>query len=899
MNELIAERNLSKKDTLLSLLNLDVEYTDGYGDRLYHNGKYNEQIEVLDVVGSYGTNLLGYKNKIHDKFKEHLSSFPPNFIQVSRNTALQELSYNLIRHHSKHTSSSNWICEYASTGAEIIDAAIKLSFLRYNQKIISIQQEINFSINRLLKKGGKPSLVHEFQNQLDHIQDHIYVLHFEGSFHGKTLGTIAINGNTDIKDPFPKAYETICSPKDPKELVRQIELHKKRYFIWDHKLERIVEKEYLPIAAIIIEPIQGESGVNELSAQLIEQIAEIKKQYQTTLISDEIQCGLYRTGYISALDPKLLVSDLYCYGKQLGGGLAKIAAMLCKLEVYNSTFFKYHSSTFAEDYYSSWIANQFLNEIEISNRQLEKLRTDWLYNELVKFQKINPDILLDVRGRGNMVAIELNHHLINYTYFTKFLNDLGLLGYWVSSVLLAKENIRILPSLSNSMSFRIQPSIQFNQNDLNFLLIGLSRFFNAIRQNEVKYLFDHILPLPDNPSCNILPNELRKERMPEGAAVFICHPIDFKHICNCIDLIEGYGDIELVKILDELSDSQKFSIYHLDKLVDKHGKEIDIVLLAIPLTSLSFYHALRNGKRKLLISKIQEAVDFANEYKAKTIGLGQYTSIISGNGEYLRSDKAIITTGNAFTTGLVIKAVDKAFENYSKRLEEASISLIGAAGNIVNTIGIMLVEKALRVNLVFHASINDSRQTKKNVISFIRKCLDSPGSFPLKTKLKELIKEYSLDDHLELVLEKIEGLLTISSTIKSVVKDDMVIIGTNDTKALLRKEDIKEGAIVIDIAVPSNTSESLKKRSDITYIQGGVASLPLTNGDEQVLNSRIIPFGTGESYACLAETFGIAFDDNWKDHHTGELTREMVENIMKLMEYHGFGLKRMKTEVSL
>ena len=62
MNELIAERNLSKKDTLLSLLNLDVEYTDGYGDRLYHNGKYNEQIEVLDVVGSYGTNLLGYKN---------------------------------------------------------------------------------------------------------------------------------------------------------------------------------------------------------------------------------------------------------------------------------------------------------------------------------------------------------------------------------------------------------------------------------------------------------------------------------------------------------------------------------------------------------------------------------------------------------------------------------------------------------------------------------------------------------------------------------------------------------------------------------------------------------------------------------------------------------------------
>jgi predicted amino acid dehydrogenase len=466
---------------------------------------------------------------------------------------------------------------------------------------------------------------------------------------------------------------------------------------------------------------------------------------------------------------------------------------------------------------------------------------------------------------------------------------------------LNNENIRILPTLSNPLTFRIQPSIQFNQNDLNFLLIGLSNFFKALRKKDVDYLFGHIIPLQKNQKIKNLPGRLHNAYIPEGAAVFICHPIDFKHICEIIDLIEGFGERGLINVLDELVDYQQFTIYHMDKLANKFGNEIDIVILGIPLTSTSFYNALRNGKRQELIKKIQEAVDYANTSNAKSIGLGQFTSIITGNGLYLNSQIATITTGNAYTAGLVIEALTRAIDQHKdlKNLNNASLSIIGAAGNIVQVIGLILVEKVKCLNLVYHADVLSSEKTKQEVIIFLKGCLKSKNEFVLKSKLIQIVKHYPIEENLGLILESISDIFRISSSIMSVKEDDIIIIGTNDTRVLLKEEYAKPGAIVVDIAVPPNTSTNLQKRSDITYIKGGIASLPLKNGEEQHLNSVILPFEKGECFACLAETFGICFEDSWKGHNTGDLTRDMVDNIMQVMQSNGFGLKRTKSENSI
>ncbi|MEM7394294.1 MAG: hypothetical protein AAF492_18300, partial [Verrucomicrobiota bacterium] len=68
---------------------------------------------------------------------------------------------------------------------------------------------------------------------------------------------------------------------------------------------------------------------------------------------------------------------------------------------------------------------------------------------------------------------------------------------------------------------------------------------------------------------------------------------------------------------------------------------------------------------------------------------------------------------------------------------------------------------------------------------------------------------------------------------------------------------------------------------------------------EQALISPILPFGEGECYACMAETFGFAFGEPPEDWGIGDLTREKVLATTAFMESHGFRLKRVKTENSI
>jgi hypothetical protein len=67
----------------------------------------------------------------------------------------------------------------------------------------------------------------------------------------------------------------------------------------------------------------------------------------------------------------------------------------------------------------------------------------------------------------------------------------------------------------------------------------------------------------------------------------------------------------------------------------------------------------------------------------------------------------------------------------------------------------------------------------------------------------------------------------------------------------------------------------------------------------QSLDSVILPFGEGECFACMAETFGLAFSAPWPVNLTGEINAENIKTVSCMMEKAGFGLKRAKVESSL
>lgn len=882
-------------DRMLKFLRLDKYYEAGKGDWLTYTNDNGVKVPVLDMVGSYGINLLGHNNKVIQKL---LSSFnTPCFVQASQNPDKILLSQKLAGLTENHTGITSWQVEYANSGAEIIEMALKLCWLHYKRKMDTIRQEIYYSINFSEQKKGVDCERQHFVDQLSVLDSTPKVAHFEGSFHGKTLGALSIMGNTHLKNDFPVALEAIALPKDAAAFHDVLQQKVVTYRIVDDRTGGVIEKSYLPVIGLFLEPVQGEAGVICLEDNLLSKVNELKHTWALPVVSDEIQCGLYRTGFFSSLDRRVLTADIYCFGKALGAGIAKISSLCCSEEIYTRNFFQYHSSSFAGDAFSCKAALQFLESFE-ENDIIGSIQENWVLRKLLKLKNVFPDYVRDVRGKGLMCAVELNEDSLHNSFITKFLKDIGMLGYWIASVMLNREHIRILPTLSNPLSFRIQPSVQFSEEDLLFLINGFLRFFDAVETQDLDYLFGHILNLSGSPVLKPFPDDVKDNEFPEKAAVFICHPIDNPHIRQIVDLIDGYEDHDLTAVLEDLSIYQKFTVYHTDKLTAADGTTIPIVYLGIPLTSLSFFHLLRQGNRYEWVKKIQDAIDLANERKAKSIGLGQFTSIITKNGMHLYSPQATLTTGNAYTAKLAMQAAFQQYKEKNPGGKPPTICLVGAKGNIISSIAEVMVNHAGKLTLVYRHPLEKDNDTWNHLREFLLKV---SGSGSLPKRLGALLSANEINTQFEKTIRRVSDdiVATHSLSHQGVGNADIIFTGTNDTKVLLLPEHVKKGAIVVDISIPSNVSPAIQNNNDYTYLKGGIAALPEDKGKIQCLESVILPFGEGECFACMAETFGLAFSAPWSANWTGEIRSENIKAISQIMEKTGFGLKRAKVESSL
>lgn len=893
----------SVRDEMLKKLALGVSYTDGNGDWLFYTNNGNK-IKVLDVVGSYGINLLGHKNKyITSLYSTAIKALPPAFIQGSINPSRKKISIEINQHLNKETGKSNWICEFANTGSETVEIALKICFLNYFKRVEKVKQELYYSLNYINNNKLNIATLNEkeIKSYLVDLEKNVFIINFEGSFHGKSLGTLSLTeSNNKVK--FPVATQKLTSKTNADDLLNLVQAYEITYRIIHPGTHKIKEQKFLPVASIILEPIQGESGIHPMPKNLIETIFDIKLRCNVPVISDEIQSGLYRTGYFASLHASNKIADVYCFSKAMGGGVVKLGAVACSTNIYDASFYKYHSTTFGEDQNSLFIGNKVLKYLSKNEPIIKHLKQNKIYNELYNLLQDFPEIIKDVRGRGNMLAIELNEDAIHTSFVSKFFKDLGLLGYWVSSVLLNRERIRIFPTLSSPLSFRIQPSIFFNEEELSFLIKGLRNFCRSIKNKNLPYLFGHIMPVKNNTELKKIPWQVQKNVFPENAAVFLCHPIDIPHVRRIVDLTDGFDDEQLNELLTDVADNQEFTVYHVDELYNSRGKKIPTVFLGIPLTSQSFYHAIRHGKRNTWIAKIQKAIDWSNQKNAISIGLGQFTSIITNNGQFLNPGKAQLTTGNAYTASLAIQATEKASMDLGKALESSHICLVGAGGNIISAICQIFAEKARQMTLVYRNNYMDCDKTKLKLITLLKLILKNPDSTISKVLRKEIdLNRLSLKNDLNRVLElpAIKNHLVITHNLSKIRGADIVVIGTNSTDTILKSHHLKQNAIIVDIAVPANTSTAVRNRNDIKYIKGGIAGLPIINQKEQHLNSVILPFGKGESYGCMAETFGLAFNNKNNKHYIGDITKKDIEEVTHIMQNQGFSLKRAKVESSI
>lgn len=893
---------------LMMLLQIDKDYHHGEGDYLFTSDKNKKEIKILDLVGGYGANLLGHKNReIIDTVKDALERNSPSNVQGSVRSSTGKLGRKLSDLLTRETGRERYICHLSNSGTEAVEAALKLAALIFFGRRTKFSQRNQQSLNVLqslpidkVKKVNQELMielgVREVGDLIEVISEHnrhafrepFTYLAIEGSFHGKTLGSLGVTYEDSFKEKFLQGNTCLFVGRNNiNDLNEKVNSAKQSYYHADGATGRVHLQSSSHIAGIIAEPIQGEAGVHELSEEFLSALRLAADECGSLLIFDEIQSGLYRTGKLSAATHHKVVADVYTFSKSLGGGVSKIAATLIDSAVYSPQFGLLHTSTFSEDEVSSIVA---LKVLELLSQSIDKEfenNSKYFQSKLSDLRKKYPDVICAHRGKGYMQALEINGAYLQSIYEFKLYDDMGLFGHLLSSAIINNENIRIAPTLSSPRSLRLEPSLAFRKSESDAMYEGLDRAFSALKSLDMPYLFGHLSEGTIlNKGTRVKGNYLRKNK---DCAVFLSHMIHTKDTWNIHHAFKNLSEEALEEFMYAILEYAKFSIYDIQEIQAPSGKRIDAILVSLPASSKIILQYMKEGKAELLIEKIQQAIIDAKNMGATTVGLGQFTSIISNNGLALDSCGINLTTGNAYTVGLGVQAALKVCKETLGTDENLSIGCVGAAGNIVSVATSLLADNARKITLIYHTPFEESSKMQRAFNRLVEEIVRSQSGCSVVKKVKEITR----DDHdfSSLYKEgKFKNVIDVSVNLEDLKECDLIFSGTNSQGILLKQEHISKNTVIVDAGVPSNVDAKINLEN-VSVIHGGLAKLP---GETQ-FNIPVFPLARGESFACMAETFALSLNEETNVKHIGHLDKEIVQKAVRIANEAGISLGNIKS----
>jgi ornithine--oxo-acid transaminase len=251
--------------------------------------------------------------------------------------------------------------------------------------------------------------------------DEAEILVFAGNFHGRTTTIVGFSSEEDYRlgfGPFTPGFRIL--PYGDADAVAAA-MHDK-------------------VAAVLVEPIQGEAGIVIPPAGFLRRLREITREHGALLVADEIQSGLGRTGTLFAFEHEGIRPDIVIIGKALSGGMYPVSAILADDEVMGVFHPGQHGSTFGGNPLGAAIAREALKvlvEEDLVRRSAEN--GDYFLSRL---QAVRSKHVKEIRGRGLWIAIELEPAAGGARRFCEALQREGLLCKETHSTV-----IRIAPPL--------------------------------------------------------------------------------------------------------------------------------------------------------------------------------------------------------------------------------------------------------------------------------------------------------------------------------------------------------------------------------------------------------------------------------------------------------------------
>lgn len=357
----------------------------------------NNGNKYLDFFSGLGVNALGYA---HPKIVGAVCSQISKFAHLSNNY-ITDIQIEFAELLLKYSGMSKIFL--SNSGTEANEAAIKL----------------------IRKKYGPDKKIYSLTS----------------GFHGRTFGSLSLTDREKYRKGFEPYLPNITRINfdDTEDLKSKIDSN---------------------TAAVFLEVIQGESGIHILSNNFILALKELRNKFEISIIADEIQSGIGRTGKPFAYNHYNLKPDIVTTAKAIGGGLP-LGATLTSSEFDNILEYGKHGTTFGGNPVCCAAGVVILREV-FENGLMEVVGElgDYFINQLKELQKRFPGDIKDVRGKGFMIGVEL--------------------FYEGNNIVDRMRERKVLTNCTSDNVIRILPPLVAGKNEIDFFLYN---FHEVLKNN--------------------------------------------------------------------------------------------------------------------------------------------------------------------------------------------------------------------------------------------------------------------------------------------------------------------------------------------------------------------------------------------------------------------------------
>ncbi len=381
----------------------------------YCSGLYGE--EFIDCLGGFGIYTCGHRNQeIIETVKAQLEHQALHSQEL-----LDPLRGYLAKAVADITPGDLEKCFFTNGGAEAVEMALKLA---------------------RIATGGR------------------WYISTVGAFHGKSMGAISMGGKGSYRVPYTPMVQQVQHveygvAEDIRKAIRN--------------LKAVGES----VAAVILEPIQGEAGIVIPPKGYLKEVREICDEYGVALIFDEIQTGMGRTGAMFRCEAEDVVPDIMTYGKAFGGGIMPITGIICRPHMWTKELvdnpWLLGSPTFGGNPLacSAALATiKYMLEHDIPKQCEEK--GEYLITGIKKIAEKYPTVIDEVRGIGLMIGLEF------------VTSDVG---YSVAKGMFARR-VLTAGTLVNAKCIRFEPAAVITYEDMDQVL---QRLEEAVVETKEEY----------------------------------------------------------------------------------------------------------------------------------------------------------------------------------------------------------------------------------------------------------------------------------------------------------------------------------------------------------------------------------------------------------------------------